>query len=286
MDIFYEAIDFLPKSRKHFHAFMNGIHEEVNFFRKRKDKEPVKKVAEKIFKKTKFLCLDEFQINDITDAMIVGRLFEYFFDLGIFVFITSNSPPDELYKNGINRDLFLPFIEIIKNKTEVKVLDSKTDYRKLTLKGKKVYFTPINKIETKNFYKLWKEICEEKNEILKIYSSGREIVFNNFSNGVAKINFKEICGIPLSTNDYSKVVKFVKLFFVEGIPEFSESNSDEARRFINFIDTLYDKKCTLICLSSKKPEELYSKGPLSFEFKRTASRLMEMQSKEWLKFLD
>ena len=127
-----------PKSRKHFHAFMNEIHEEVNFFRKRRHKEPVKKAAEKIFKKTKFLCLDEFQINDITDAMIVGRLFEYFFDMGIFVFITSNSPPDELYKNGINRDLFLPFIEIIKKKTEVKVLDSKTDYRKLTLKGKKV----------------------------------------------------------------------------------------------------------------------------------------------------
>ena len=284
MDNFYESIDFMPKKRKHFHSFINGIHENINFFRKKKNKEPIKKTAEIFFRKTKLLCLDEFQINDITDAMIVGRLFKYFFELGIFVFITSNTPPDQLYKNGINRDLFIPFINLIKEKTNVKILDSKIDYRKITLKGKKVYFSPINKDEKESFDKLWETLSEGKNEILEIYSSGRKIIIKNFFNGVARENFKQICGLPLSTNDYIKMVKYIKLFFLEDIPLFSENNSDEARRFINFIDTLYDKKCVLICLASKEPEQLYSKGPLIDVFRRTSSRLIQMQSKEWLEF--
>ena len=282
MDIFYESIKFLPKSRIHFHEFMRDIHKSIDFFRKKNENNPIKKTAESMGKKIKFLCLDEFQINDITDAMIVGRLFKYFFEMKIFVFITSNIEPKKLYKNGINRETFVPFIDLILKKLEIRNLNSNIDYRKKTLKGNKVYFSQLDQNEEKNFFSLWKKISESKGQTLIISSYSRNIRINNFVNGVAKFKFEEICGVPLSSADYILLVKYVKLFFIEYIPQFSESNSDKARRFINFIDTLYDNKCTLVCLALKKPEELYLKGPLDFEFERTVSRLIEMQSKKWL----
>lgn len=280
MDMFVDAVS-APKRRVHFHAFMQDIHSGMHEARKRGVEDALKPVADKIAAKVRLLAFDEMQINDITDAMIVGRLFEQLFGAGVVVVTTSNRAPDDLYKDGLNRQLFLPFIGLLKERMLVHHLRSPTDYRQDKLTDSKVYFTPANADARIAVDKLWDELTGGGGGSLTLKVKGRDVVLPNYLNGVARIDFWEICGKPLGAVDYLAVANTVRVLMLENVPCLSRSNYNEAKRFVTLIDTLYEAKVRLVMSAADIPGRLYLEGEGTFEFERTASRLIEMQSQEW-----
>ncbi|MBE1285127.1 MAG: cell division protein ZapE [Rhodobacteraceae bacterium] len=281
MDLFVDALEDVPSRRVHFHAFMQEIHGAMHEARQRGVDDAIAPVAADVANSVRLLAFDEMQITDITDAMIVGRLFEALFEAGVVVVTTSNRVPDDLYKNGLNRQLFLPFIELIKDKMDVREMVSPTDYRQDRLQGAQVYFTPIGPEANAQIRSIWADLSGGPASPLTLEVKGREVVLPAFRNGVARASFYDLCGKMLGPGDYLAIAQEVKVLILENIPQLSRNNFNEAKRFVTLIDALYEAKVRLICSAAAQPEMLYVEGEGTFEFERTASRLREMQDKDW-----
>jgi cell division protein ZapE len=281
MDLFVQHLDGIPARRVHFHAFMQEIHADLHEARKTSTEDAIAPVAAKVSSSVRLLAFDEMQITDITDAMIVGRLFEALFKAGVVVVTTSNRHPDELYKNGLNRDLFLPFIALLKERMVVLELVSPTDYRQDRLGGGQVYFTPVNAQSRAAMDAVWNDLAGGPGTPLVLKVKGRNVEIPAFRNGVARAGFHALCGQPLGPGDYLALAEATKVLILDNIPALSRSNFNEARRFVTLIDALYEAKVRLICSAAAKPEMLYLEGEGTFEFERTASRLREMQAADW-----
>ncbi len=281
MDMFFDNASEKDKKRVHFHAFMQDVHEAMHEVRKSGVDDAIKPVAEEIAFSVRLLCFDEMQITDITDAMIVGRLFQNLFAAGVVVVATSNRPPDDLYKDGLNRNLFLPFIELLNTRMEVHELAAEMDYRQDRLAGSQVYFTPANAEARREISDIWQGLTGGEAEPLHLAVKGRDVMIPAFRNGAGRATFYDLCGVPLGPADYLAIAEAVRVLVVEDIPCLSRSNFNEAKRFVTLIDALYEAKVRLICSAADVPERLYLEGEGVFEFERTASRLREMQGAEW-----
>lgn len=281
MDLFFDSAPVQNKRRVHFHAFMQEIHAGINAARKKNITDPIEPVADGVAHKATLLCFDEMQISDITDAMIVGRLFEKLFSKGVIIVTTSNRHPDDLYKDGLNRQLFLPFIELIKDQLEVYHLESETDHRQNRLKDTPVYHTPLGADADNAMDKAWEMLADGEGEHLTLEVNGRAVTLPAFRNGVARVNFAELCGQPLGAADYLAIANAITVLMMDNIPRLSRERNNEAKRFVTLIDALYEAKVRLICSAADIPERLYQQGAGAFEFERTASRLQEMQASDW-----
>jgi cell division protein ZapE len=281
MDMFFDWMDEPRKRRVHFHAFMQEIHTLMHDARQLGVEDAIAPVAEEVITSSKLLCFDEMQITDITDAMIVGRLFEKLFEAGVVIVATSNRHPDDLYKDGLNRNLFLPFISMIKDRMDVHNLDSEIDHRQNRLQGHKTYFTPIDEAAGKAVQRVWSDLVGAPGEPLVLHHKSREIVLPVFHNGVAMATFEELCGQPLGPGDYLVIAKAVRVLILRDIPRLNREGANEAKRFVTLIDALYEAGAKFIASAAAEPEQLYEKGAGAFEFKRTASRLREMMSADW-----
>ena len=280
MDMFVQTLD-VPNRRVHFHAFMQEIHAGLHAARARNEIDALAPVAAEVAKSVRLLAFDEMQITDITDAMIVGRLFEALFSAGVVVVTTSNRVPDDLYKNGLNRQLFLPFITLVKKRMVVHEMIGPTDYRQDRLAGSQTYFSPLNseiraKIET-----IWQGLTGGQGGPHDIIVNKRAVEIPAFHNGVARATFYDLCARPLGPADYLALAEASRVLILENIPQLGRSNFNEAKRFVTLIDSLYEARVRLICSAASEPEYLYLEGEGSFEFERTASRLREMQSDGW-----
>jgi cell division protein ZapE len=281
MDLFVAATDSPAKRRVHFHAFMQDIHKGMHEARKRGVDDALEPVAEAIIRDVRLLAFDEMQITDITDAMIVGRLFEKLFAAGVVVVTTSNRVPEDLYKDGLNRALFLPFIDLLRERMNVVALESPNDYRQHRLEGAQVYFHPAGKARDK-IDAIWSDLAGGAGgEPLRLPVNGREVELPRFANGVGRASFWELCAKPLGPADYLAIAQTVRVLVLEDIPQLSASNYNEAKRFVTLIDALYEARVRLVASAADEPERLYIEGSGSFEFERTASRLREMQAHDW-----
>ncbi len=281
MDLFTDATDIAQKRRVHFHAFMQEVHHGIHAARQKGVEDPIAPVAEAIIKGTRLLAFDEMQITDITDAMIVGRLFEKLFAAGVVIVTTSNRVPEDLYLNGLNRALFLPFIALLRDRMVVHELESPNDYRQHRLAGAQVYFHPAGKARPQ-IDAIWADLTGGgPGQPLKLPVNGRTVELPRFANGIGRATFWELCARPLGAADFLAIADAVRVLIVEDIPQLSASNYNEAKRFVLLIDALYEAKVRLICSAADEPERLYTEGTGSFEFERTASRLREMQGEGW-----
>ncbi|WP_417207885.1 cell division protein ZapE [Antarctobacter sp.] len=280
MDLFVDTLE-VPARRVHFHAFMQEVQGRIHTLRGEGAEDPIKPVAKDISEAVRLLAFDEMQITDIADAMIVGRLFQALFEGGTTVVTTSNRVPDDLYKDGLNRQLFLPFIGLLKDRMVVRELASERDHRQDRLAGAQVYFSPANPVARAQIDSLWQELTHGLEETLTLHVKGREVELPRYHNGVARADFFDLCGRMLGPADYLKLAESVRVLILENIPQLSRRNFNEARRFVTLIDTLYEARVKLIASAAALPEMLYVEGEGSFEFERTASRLREMQAADW-----
>ncbi|MCU0803389.1 MAG: cell division protein ZapE [Rhodobacteraceae bacterium] len=281
MDLFFAATDIPRKRRVHFHAFMQEVHAAIFAQRKKGVDDPVLPVAQALIADLACLCFDEMQITDITDAMLVGRLFTLLMDAGVVIVTTSNRPPEDLYKDGLNRALFLPFIDLLRDRMEVMELESPTDYRQHRLMGAQVYFHPAGtaraQIDT-----IWRDLTGgATGEVLPLIVNGRRVDVPRFANGVGRATFWDLCAKALGPADYLAIAGAVRVLILEDIPQLSASNYNEAKRFVTLVDALYEARVRLIASAADVPERLYLEGAGAFEFERTASRLREMQAVDW-----
>jgi cell division protein ZapE len=282
MDLFMAATEIERKRRVHFHAFMQEIQKGLEAARKTETEDALAPVAERVIAEARLLCFDEMQITDIADAMIVGRLFSKLFEAGVVVVTTSNRVPEELYKDGLNRGIFLPFIDLLKVRLEVVELEAEADYRQHRLAGAPVWFTPAGAEASEAIAGIWTELTGgDRGNPLVLPVNGRELVLSHAHNGVARASFWELCARPLGPADYLALASAVRVLVLEDIPHLSASNYNEAKRFVTLIDALYEARVRLIASAADDPERLYVEGEGSFEFARTASRLREMQAADW-----
>jgi cell division protein ZapE len=281
MDLFTEATAISQKRRVHFHAFMQEIHRGMHDARRQGVEDALAPVAEAVTRDTRLLAFDEMQITDITDAMIVGRLFEKLFAAGVVIVTTSNRPPGDLYKNGLNRALFLPFIAMLNDRLQVVELESPTDYRQHRLAGAQVYFHPA-RTATAQIAAIWSDLTGGAPDApLTLAVNGRDLTLPRFANGVGRATFWDLCARPLGPADYLAIAQAVRVLILEDIPQLSAANYNEAKRFVTLIDALYEARVRLIASAADEPERLYLEGTGAFEFERTASRLREMQAADW-----
>jgi cell division protein ZapE len=281
MDLFTDATAIPQKRRVHFHAFMQSVHKGMHAARARGVEDALAPVADEISRDLRLLAFDEMQITDITDAMIVGRLFEKLFAAGVVVVTTSNRPPADLYKDGLSRALFLPFIAMLEDRLEVVELESPTDYRQHRLQGAQVYFHPA-RTATRQIAEVWTDLTGgAPDQPLVLEVNSRQLTLPRFANGVGRASFWDLCAKPLGPADYLVIARAVRVLILEDIPQLSSANYNEAKRFVTLIDALYEAKVRLIASAAEAPERLYIEGEGSFEFERTASRLREMQGADW-----
>jgi cell division protein ZapE len=281
MDLFTGATAIAQKRRVHFHAFMQEVHRGMHAARQRGVEDALAPVADAVIADVRLLAFDEMQITDITDAMIVGRLFEKLFAAGVVIVTTSNRPPKDLYQNGLNRALFLPFIAMLQDRLEVQELQSPTDYRQHRLAGAQVYFHTA-RTATAQIAAIWADLTGGAAGLpLTLAVNGRKVDLPRFANGVARASFWDLCSKPLGPADFLAIAAAVRVLILEDIPQLSASNYNEAKRFVTLIDALYEGRVRLIASAADAPERLYLEGTGSFEFERTASRLREMQAADW-----
>jgi cell division protein ZapE len=281
MDLFYDHAPIEAKRRVHFHAFMQEMHGALHEARKTGVDDALAPVAAEVAASTRLLCFDEMQITDITDAMLVGRLFDLLFADGVVIVTTSNRVPDDLYKDGLNRNLFVPFIETIKDRLIVHELLSETDYRQNRLTGAQRYFALRGAAAREKLDVIWEDLTGGENHPLTLTVKGRALEIPRYHNGVARMRFWEVCGQPLGPGDYLALAQAVRVLMLDDIPSLGRSNFNEAKRFVTLIDALYEARVQLICSAAAEPEMLYLEGEGTFEFERTASRLQEMQDADW-----
>ena len=283
MDLFHEAITFTPRRRVHFHAFMSEVHSGIAEARKIVDGDPIPTVANKIADGAQLLCFDEFHVTDIADAMILGRLFATLFERQVVIVATSNVPPSGLYKNGLNRQLFEPFIAMIEARMDVLELDSARDFRLEKLAGQPLYFAPVNAVSEAALRAAFTRLTgKAKGEPRDIDVKGRKVRIGEMAEGTAFVTFEELCARPLGPEDYLQLAEAFHTIIISGIPILVRDRRAEARRFITLIDTLYDAHVGLIVSAEAEPDALHPAGDEAFLFERTASRLIEMRSADYL----
>ncbi len=284
MDLLVEALPARAADirRVHFHAFMQEVQAGLEAARKAGERDAIAPVVARIAAQTRLLCFDEMQITDIADAMIVGRLFQGLFDRGVVVVTTSNRVPEDLYKNGLNRQLFLPFIAMIRQRLAVVELESPLDHRLGRLRGEPVWFTPLDGQAARAMEAAWDELTHcAAPEPLAIPVMGRTVELPAFAGGVGRIGFAALCGAALGPADYLAIAGAVEVLMIDAIPELGSDNYDQAKRFVTLIDALYEARVRLVASAAGEPEALYPRGEGSFEFERTVSRLREMQGADW-----
>ena len=288
MDLFYNEIHEVRKKRIHFHEFMISTHESLHKIRSETSKIDnssylIKRYAKDLKKDFDLLCFDEFQVTNIADAMILGQLFTELFALNIKVILTSNDKPDSLYKDGLQRELFLPFIHLIKTKSQIFNLNINKDYRStINSKETEVFFTPISDKTQYEINLLYTKLIKGyEPKSINIEIKKRLFEVKNYANNVAKFDFNDLCGEPLGSEDYLKLINNINILFIENVPNFSDENIDKQDRFITLIDILYDNEIKLVMSIEKSIENLSSSRKLSSKFERTLSRLNEMKSIEY-----
>ncbi len=283
MDLFYETTPFALKQRAHFHAFMADVHDRLAVARTAASGDPILHVASQIAERTALLCFDEMHITDIADAMILGRLFKALFEAQVVVVATSNVPPHELYKDGLNRALFLPFIELIERHMDIEKVVAARDFRLEKLAGKPLYFTPAGAKARAAMDRMWLELSGgQLGSPTEIEVKGRSLKVPQAALGLARFSFAELCEQPLGTIDYLALTQQFHTVFIDDIPVMVPARRDVARRFVNLIDTLYDARIGLIASAEAEPDGLYPAGDVHFLFERTVSRLIEMRSEAFL----
>ena len=289
MDLAFDHIQAEPKRRTHFHAFMIEVHERLREARKTAEGDPVDHVAEAIADEVRLLCFDEMMVTNPADAMILSRLFTSLLDRGVKVVTTSNRPPGDLYKDGLNRELFLPFMELIEKRMEVIAVDGPTDYRLDRLEGVHVWHVPNGPEATRAlseaFFKLTDYPVEDRAKVpaeeLDV-GGGRTLHVPKSLKGVAVFSFKRLCGEPRGAADYLAIARRFHTVIMVGIPVMTRAMRNEAARFVTLIDALYEHRVKLLAAADAEPAGLYPQGDGSFEFQRTVSRLEEMRSAEYL----
>jgi cell division protein ZapE len=285
MDLFFEAADVPRKKRIHFHEFMQDAHKRFHALKRDNPEiaDPIPPLADMIAEEAALLCFDEFQVHDIVDAMILGRLFEALFERLVVVVATSNTIPDDLYKGKPGRDAFLPFIALIKRHLDVLVLDSAKDYRRDRAHGLNAWYVPANGAADDAMDHVFAKLTEgevPRQDILHI--SGRKLPVPLTAAGSARFDFHALCGLPLGAGDYLALATHYHTLLIDGIPRLSPDNFDEARRFVTLIDALYEHRVKLYASAAAFPDDLYRSGEGAAIFERTASRLEEMQSETYL----
>jgi len=283
MDMFFANVEFEPKRRVHFHDFMAEVHAAVNRWRDRDEGDPIPRVAQEIHAGAALLCFDEFQVQDIADAMILGRLFAAVFELGTVVVATSNRPPRDLYENGINRQLFLPAIDLIERHMDVLELDGPIDYRLARLERSRVYFTPPGKDADQALARIWHDLTgTTRGAPGAVGVLGRSVAVPEQARGVARFTFDELCVAALGPQDYLALADAFHAMILRNIPQLTSDKRNEAKRFVTLIDALYERHVKLVCSAAAAPDQIYTSGDGAFEFERAASRLIEMQTPEYL----
>lgn len=291
MDLFFEKVPVRRKRRVHFHAFMADVHARIHAWRQLKKlgnvkgEDPIAKVADDLADETWLLCFDEFAVSDIADAMILGRLFTALFVRGVVVVATSNVEPSRLYEGGLNRALFLPFLALLQERVEVAELTARTDFRMEKLGGAQVYLVPDDataRMELDRIFASLSGTAHGKTETLSFL--GRHLAVPQAAGGVARFTFAELCEAPLAATDYLAIAERFHTVFIENIPVLQLHQRNEAKRFINLVDTLYDMRVKLVASAQAEPDKLYcaTEGREAFEFDRTVSRLIEMRSHDYL----
>ncbi len=282
MDLVMEAAPVAAKRRVHFHEFMQEIQGALEGVRKTGQQDAVRPVAKAVAQQARLLCFDEMQITDIADAMIVGRLFQVLFEEGVTVVTTSNRVPEDLYKNGLNRQLFLPFIALIRERREVLELASATAHRPKRDEGGQVWFIPADAAARAQMDVLWHaETGGAAAAPLLLEIKGRKVEIPRHIGRIGRAGFWDLCGKPLGPADYLAMAEALDLLFIDAIPRLGQSNYNEAKRFVTLIDALYEARVRLIASAADEPEQLYAEGEGAFEFERTASRLREMRDADW-----
>jgi cell division protein ZapE len=295
MDLFFDNAPVRAKRRVHFHVFMAEVHARVGEWReadaatrrkrfgRHKGDDPIPPVADLIASQARLLCFDELQVTDIADAMILGRLFEALFERRVVLVATSNRPPGDLYKDGINRQLFLPFIAQIENRCEVVDVAGPRDFRLDRLAGAKLWFAPMDPANTKAFDSLWRELTRVGRESgATVEVLGRKLYFPHAAGALLRASFQELCAAPLGPQDYLAIAERFHTLFLAGLPRLDPSRRNEAARFVTLVDALYEAGTKLVVLAEAEPETIYPAGDGAFEFERTVSRLQEMRSADWV----
>ncbi|MBM3512273.1 MAG: AFG1 family ATPase [Alphaproteobacteria bacterium] len=285
MDLFFRSASIKAKLRVHFHEFMRDIHAEIHRFRQMPiddTGDPIPGMADGIADSATLLCLDELEVRDIADAMIVGRLFQKLFDRGVVVVATSNRHPDDLYKHGLQRERFVPFIQLIKDKLDVLELEARQDYRLGRLAGSTVYHTPLDANADAALDRAWSRLTDDANPTPDtVLVQGRKIPVSAAAHQVARFTFAELCEKPLGPVDYLAIAAQYATIILKDVPRMDQEKRDAARRFVTLVDALYDHRTALICSAGAPPHELYAGHDNSFEFHRTVSRLIEMQAADY-----
>ncbi len=297
MDLFFAELKIAPKRRVHFHEFMAEVHERLDVWRKMSEADrkrspwrvssagddPIAPVAKQVASEARLLCFDEFQVTQIADAMILARLFDAVFAQGVTVVATSNRHPDDLYKDGINRGLFLPFIQRLKERCGVFELVSARDYRLDRLVEAPVWYSPLGQGSAAALDLAWTRLtlgAEPQHCVLTV--KGRKLDVSREAAGVARFSFEELCARPLGSIDYLTIAATFHTIILEGIPLLTPDRRNEAARFVSLIDALYEARTKLVASAAAEPDRLYPDGDGAFEFQRTASRLFEMRSASYI----
>ena len=291
MDMFFERVPVRRKRRAHFNDFMADVHDRIQAQRERlkrgetKETDPIPPVARALADEAWVLCFDEFAVTDIADAMVLSRLFSNLFEAGVVLVATSNVAPGLLYRDGLNRGLFEPFIGILERHCRVMALDGPTDYRREKLDQMPVYLTPLDDGARRQMDEAWQAATAgHETHAVTLRVKGRELAVPHANGTTARFSFDELCARPLGARDYLAIAARFDTIFVENIPMLGADRRNEAKRFILLVDTLYDQRVRLVASAEAEPEALYAgkTGTEAFEFARAASRLTEMQSREWL----
>ena len=284
MDLFFAAAPVADRRRVHFHAFMLEIHDRLHRRRQaRAEADPIGPVAREIAAEARLLCFDEFQVTNIADAMILGRLFQGLFDAGVTVVATSNTRLQDLYAGGLQRDRFLPAIALLRARLEEVALDGPADYRRDRIRGMAVYHSPLGPAAAAALDRAFAELTEGAGaEPLAIAVQGRSVTLRAAARGVGRASFRELCEAPLGPADYLAIARTCHTLVLEGVPVLTAERRNEARRFVTLVDALYEHRAKLVCSAAAPPDALHAAGDHAAEFRRTASRLHEMQSAEYL----
>ena len=285
MDLFFDAAQVKRKTRIHFHRFMQTVHARFHAYKRSHPDvaDPIPPLADQIAAESALLCFDEFQVNDIADAMILGRLFQALFDRGVVVVTTSNTTPDDLFKGQPGHDAFLPFIGLIKQRLELLVMEGARDYRRERMRGLRTWQVPADEMSRQALDKAFRRLTGGSAvRPVTLTVTGRDLVVPQASDGVVRFDFDSLCNTALGAGDYLAIATHFHTLLLDDIPRLSPDNYDQARRFIVLVDTLYDQHVKLIASAAAQPDQLYEHGRNAKMFERTASRLDEMQSQDWL----